>query len=407
MDDPPNRMTRSYPEWAYLVDESGRYWYHLKNGTRIAVDGTEEARPPQRAIYAIPTNDLVSNPHWISSKDEEIISQVVAVENEKLGMKSGNGPGCISDWKPVEINGARTLVQAVSIPWDFEGVTKGPTEFTDFLPQYSLFIPAENAVTLWRENSGWVAGYSRAKRWAHVQPLGEIPAGEIAGEIELTLMELSAKGIIDEIQTVVVWGEENSELRSALESPGGAPVHFLPRPAPTTGAVPDWEFEPHEISVVRQQKAARKRALIALVLGICAICLLAAAALFHLKLLEAENRRLEAKIAANREDADLIELAMEQWTAVAPALESQRNPVEIFHLVSTLLPEKGFRITEFQFSDFRTVRVTGEASAMDNALMIKGALENSPELSHFKWTVDRPDRKNDLVTFGATGTYLY
>jgi hypothetical protein len=147
--------------------------------------------------------------------------------------------------------------------------------------------------------------------------------------------------------------------------------------------------------------------LIALVLGICAICLLAAAALFHLKLLEAENRRLEAKIAANREDADLIELAMEQWTAVAPALESQRNPVEIFHLVSALLPEKGFRITEFQFSDFRTVRVTGEASAMDNALMIKGALENSPELSHFKWTVDRPDRKNDLVTFGATGTYLY
>ena len=72
MGDPPNRMTRSYPEWAYLIDESGRYWYHLKNGTRIVVDGTEEARPPQRAIYGIPTNDLVSHPHWISSKDEEI-----------------------------------------------------------------------------------------------------------------------------------------------------------------------------------------------------------------------------------------------------------------------------------------------------------------------------------------------
>lgn len=61
-------MTRTLlPEWAYLVDETGRYWYHLGNGTRQAVEGEKGARPPGKTLFGIATNDLVSIPQWVSS----------------------------------------------------------------------------------------------------------------------------------------------------------------------------------------------------------------------------------------------------------------------------------------------------------------------------------------------------
>lgn len=398
-------MTHNFPEWAYLIDESGRYWYHLENGTREPASSLNGAKKPQRAVYAIPTHDIVSHPHWVSSKDEDLINQVVAVENEKLGVKATSGPGRISDWKPVEINGSRTLVQSVSIPWEFEVATKGPTEFTDFIPQYSLFAPPENSVVLWKEDKGWVAGYSRANRWAHVQPLGNIPPAAISGEIELTLMELSAKGIIDRVQSVVVWAPEDPELRASLESPGGIPVHFLPHPPPSAAAAPHWAFEPHEVSLARRQKQARRRVLIGVLLGIFVSLLLAAAAVFHLRWLDSENARLASKIAANAPEAEAIRESTNRWYAVSPAVEPELNPLELFHRVASLLPDEGFRFTSFKFNDFRTITVKGQGSTMTNALDIKGALERSPELRNFEWNVGKPVPRNDLFEFTATGVY--
>ncbi len=74
------------------------------------------ARPPGKSVFAIATNDLVSIPQWVSSKDAGIISQVVAMEVAKLGFQRNGGPGKVSDWKPVELNGTRTLVQSVTTP---------------------------------------------------------------------------------------------------------------------------------------------------------------------------------------------------------------------------------------------------------------------------------------------------
>lgn len=398
-------MKREQSDWAYLNDRSGRYWYHLKDGNRIAVDSSDNPRAPQRAIYAIPTNDLVSHPHWISSKDEEIISEVVAVENEKLGVKPELGPGRIADWRTVETNGSRTLVQSVAIPWNFEGLADGPTEFVDFLPQYSLYPPPENAVVIWRENNGWVVGYSRGGQWAHVQPLGNVDVSSLAGEIELTLMELSAKEIIEKHERTIVWEPDETELIESLTSSSDVPVAYRPRPSPA--APGDWDLEPHEITQRKIEKAKQRRGIWIGILACFFVMLLVAAAFIHIRLLESENRNLEKKIAANREDADRIELAQEQWYTLSPAVDPQRNPIELFHRVSTLLPEKGFRLTEFQHQGYRTLLIGGEGASMANALQIKGALEKAENLTDYEWEIGPPRTKNDLIEFDASGVYKF
>ncbi|MCB1207300.1 MAG: hypothetical protein KDN18_23815 [Verrucomicrobiae bacterium] len=403
-------MTRNLPEWAYLVDETGRYWYHLENGTRQPVSGEKGSRPPGKSLFAIATNDLVSIPQWVSSKDPDIISEVVEAEISRLGFPRNGGPGKTSDWKPVELNGTRTLVQSVSTPWALEELAKAPVpgDFTGFFPQYALYPPPPGAAVLWREGQVWVAGYSRGSRWIHVQTLGgDEMRPLLAGEINLTLIELSAKGLIEGASRIVVWAPYDAELYQSLEEETGLPVSFEARPAPAPSAAPAWSFEPHEISRARLAKKRRQRVFSLGFAVVLVLALLASAAAFHLMHLKRSNATLEAKIEANRPAANVISETKDRWQTLEPAIDPKRSPVELFYLVSSLLPEKGLRLTMFEVRDDKIIEVRAEGATMANAIQIKGAFEKDESLADYSWVVPPPRPKDDLTEIYATGTYRF
>jgi len=403
-------MIKNLPEWAYLVDETGRYWYHLGNGERQNAPEGEAAKAPGKTMFGIATNDLVSIPRWISSKDNEIISQVVAVEVAKLGVNRSLGPGKVSDWKAVEYNGTRTLVQSVSTPWTLEELTQSPSrgDFVDFYPQYALFPPPENAAVLWKEGSTWVAGYSRGRRWVHVQTLGgEEIRDALGGEINLTLIELSAKGLLDGTDRVVVWSAYDPELHRALQDETGLVVDFEARPAPAPAQAPEWDFEPHEVTRVRLGEARRRQGVWLTVLALVVVAVLVSAAYFHLWQLGRANTTLLSRIETNREGAAIIESAMERWQELSPAIDPRRSPVELFHQISLLLPEKGLRLTTFEIQNNRSILLRAEGSTMANALQIKGAFEKAESLADYEWEIPPPRIKDDVTEIFATGTYRY
>lgn len=401
-------MTRNLPEWAYLVDETGRYWHHLGSGQRLAADSAGPGRAPGKCVFAIASNDLVSIPQWVPSKDEGIIGEVVEAELLKLGLPRNGGPGRVADWKTVELNGTRTLVQSVATPWALEELSKAAAspEFVGFVPHYSVYQPPENAAVLWREGGIWVAGYSRGSRWIHVQTLGgEEMRPLLAGEINLTLIELSAKGLLDGVGALVVWSPYDPDLDRSLAGETGLPVRFEDRPAPS--AVPEWRFEPHEVSRARLSRQRRRRAVFVGFAALLVATLLASAAIFHLWSLRRSVDQLRVRIEANRAPAAQIESAMTRWDALAPAIDPRRSPVELFHLVASLLPEKGLRLTSFEIRDDSVIEVRAEGATMANAIQIKGAFENDESLSDYEWVIPPPRTKDDLTEIFATGTYRF
>lgn len=403
-------MTRNFPDWAYLVDEKGRFWYHLGDGTRLPVDGENGVRAPGKCLFAIATNDLVSIPQWVSSKDPAIISQVIEVEISKLGFQRNGGPGKVTDWKPVEINGTRTLVQSVATPWRIEDLENSPSrsEFVDFFPQYALYSPPEDSAVLWKEGDVWVAGYSRGKRWVHVQTLGGdemLPL--LAGEINLTLIELAAKGLLVSASRVVAWAPYELSLHRSLQEETGLPVTFESRPIPSPQSALPWDFEPHEITRERLDKIRRRRAVALAFLALFVVLALAATAVLHLWQLGNANERLRSRIESNRSAAEKIDSAINRWRTLEPAIDPSRSPVEIFHQVALLLPEKGLRLTSFEIRDSRVIEIRAEGATMTNALQIKGAFEKSPELSKYAWEVPQPRAKDDITEIFATGTYRF
>lgn len=403
-------MNRTLPEWAFLSDETGRYWYNLENGSRQPVEEGKGLRPPGRSLFAIATNDLVSIPQWVSSKDSTIINEVVEAEIAKLGIHRHAGPGKVSDWKPVELNGSRTLVQSVATPWILEELarTQGPGEFVEFFPLYALFPPPADAAVLWREGSNWVAGYSRGGHWVHVQTLGgDEMRPLLAGEINLTLIELSAKGLLEGAGRLVVWAPYDVELHQSLQSETGLPVAFENRPAPAPAKAPAWHFEPHEISRARLARQRRRRAVWFTVAGFFLLALLVAAAGVHLWQMTRANEALAVRIEAGRPDADRIQSAMDRWDTLAPAIDPVRFPIEIFHRISLLLPEEGLRLTTFEVRDTRVIEFRAESSTMAIALDFKGKVENDPTLSDYVWQIPPPKQKDDVIEIYATATYRF
>lgn len=398
-------MTRARPDWAYVSDDTGRHWYHLTNGQKKPNED-KSFRPPSRALFAIPSQDVVSIPQWVSSKDSAIINEVVALETERLGIRPNEGPGIASEWKTVELNGSRTLVQSVSIPWSLPELESMDDVFAKFVPQYALYAPPANAIVLWTEEENWIAGYSRGERWVHVHALGNGSAGAITSEVQLTLLELSAKGILDSLEEIVVWGEFDVNLYQALDEGTGRKISFVPRPAPV-GPTQDWNLLPHSVSESRESEAKKKRSTLIASIGILALAMIVGAAFLHLRVLEQSNDQLRSQIRNNRLAADAIQLSIDKWYALAPAVDPKRSPLDIFHEVSVLLPEKGFRLTSFEVQNSNTVIVRGEGATMANALKIKGAIEEAPGLTDYLWEIPPPTSKGGLVELIATGTYQF
>lgn len=396
-------MTRATPDWAYAIDDTGRHWYHLSNGQKKP---TEEKgfRPPSKALFAISTNDIVSIPQWVSSKESNIIDEFAALESERLGFRSDDGSGKVLEWKTVELNDNRTLVQLVAIPWNLPELESMEDIFIKFVPQYSLYTPPQNSIVLWTEHGDWIAGYSRGSRWIHVHALGQGAPEAITREIQLTLLELSAKGIVESLDEITVWGEFNVDLNHALDQGTGRKVTFVPRPSPANPAE-DWDFLPHTVSQTRDNNAKRRRGSLVASIAVLGLVALVTAAFLNLWTLENSNNDLRSKIQSNRLAADEIQSSIDKWFALAPAFDPKLSPLELFHQLAILLPEKGFRLTSFEVQNSNTMIIRGEGATMANALKIVGDIEEAPGLAGFSWDIPPPVKKSGLVELVATGTY--
>ncbi len=401
-------MRRNSTEWAYLTDESGREWLSLSKGGDHSISLLRDGNVPARAIYAVPTFCLVTVPKWVNSKESNIISEVIAIDSEQLGVRSEDGPGKLVEWRPIDQNGTRTLIKSIAIPWSLPETDSGQTDWVEFIPQFELYQPPLDSIVIWKEESRWTCGYVRDERWVYAHNLGEVDAFSLAAkEIALTALELNSKGYIPEPKQIIVWSAPTQDIQTALEKEFDIPVHFQPKPQPSANNTKVWSLEPHNISTRKSEAKSRRRGSLLVALLTLGILLLAAGGVFHLKQLETGNTRLRAMIAKNQPEADKIERTIEKWNTLGPAIAPERSPVEIFHQLSMLVPQRGFRITSFEYLNNKTIVIRGEAETLPVAIQFKEKLTQCDQLKDYKWELPQPQPKGDIATFFAQGHYRF
>jgi len=384
-------MKRENPNWAYVDDGEEGSWLHIPSGEQTRGSTPVPKSAPSDCVLAIASHDLVSIPKWVNSRDTQIIDQIVAGEVEDLGIAGIAGPGKLYGWKPVATREQQTLIQIVVIPWPLAPLDRVRKLVVDYIPFFSLRPPPDNGICLWREGNKWIAGYSRLGEWIHVHSLGETgKEGSFPQEIALTVRELAAGDYITEPQCFHSWAELPGELAASLALYPDNPVERQGLPPVTLSENCSWEILPHETARARTRKQNQGKWLGVISLFVLLLAGLAIWAWIDLHWRGDQNQALAARIADNRERADEIEETIERWDALTPAITPDRTAVELFHEVSVLLPEKGFRLTSFEYLDTRTIILRGEAASVAEALRMQSALKNSQQLADYEWEIPTP-----------------
>lgn len=397
-------MRQNTADWALLPTEAGKGWVNLSRQDQepVSLD-----RPPSRALYAIPTYHLVASTKWVNSTDESLISDIVSTEAESLGSDEER-PGYLTDWSIIDQSGSQSLVQTVSIPWELPNTDQKSAKWAGFVPLFDLLPPPPDSIVLWQEGERWTMGFSQRDKWVNVQNLGASSSlTDLVQEVRLATLELLSKSQISAPLQLVVWEREIPGFRRVLEAAYDIPVHFVEKPKYLSSSSRFWKFCPDNIATKRQEAKNNRRQIFTWLMVILLLCCVGALGYLHLQHLESKNDILEGRVAENREAADAIEQTIEQWNALGPAIDSRRSPLEVYHNFSSLLPDKGFRITSFEFLNNRTAVIRGEADSTPSAIKIKDAVASQKSLQDYEWDLPQPTPKGDVSSFFAQGTYRY
>ncbi len=234
-----------------------------------------------------------------------------------------------------------------------------------FAPSVAFRALSANEVSLWQEQGQWCLAVADEKGHPlHAQALTSRQLdAEAAAEIRCILSALDLVGLTPEVKEIAVEVPPSDTpvdvvtdpFRSELDLPVVEKASSPPRlPAE------DWRLTPDVIVERRRLQRQRQTMLLA---GMAAVLVLVA-------LLGAFSARLwtrERAIATETARLDALEPelatirdAQERWTVIESALTPDKSPVELFHQIVRLLPEKGIRISNFQL-DGSNIILSGEA----------------------------------------------
>jgi len=379
--------------------------------------------PSGRLQMALPVRQLVALPFKAQTNDLALLDDLAEMHLERNGVRPALDGGQLTDHFVYQVEGEETSLTAVVLSQPKEGeLPKRSPQAFDISPRcYPL--PAQK-VAVWKELGRWVFALGREDKVLYYQCLPGDLLDERAGrDARLALTQLQLQGLLCEMpEEAVVWTTASVEDARPEEVEAFArgialETRATPKPSPTW-PLPPSKLLPEDVRAERVEKASRRNRRIAIVVLILAYLGLAAYLYTDLQKLEKET------IAAEREiqelsggTTDLIKL-QDKWDELAPVVDSNFYPYEIYHRVAECLPNKSGRKVRLTLVDIinQPKLVEGQGMTMVRDIVLKGeaqgtadiaefaiALRRSAELADFEWII-QPEAPTRTGSWGFTYT---
>ena len=374
------------------VDAGWQKWQEAEDGAWTASGEAPELvdlAPSAGSLIAIPVRRAFSLAVWVPADDPSIFGDLIFTQLELRGLASRGREATAFAWQEVAKEGSEVLLHAVVLPAQL-APRYWHGEVTDYAVSPSCLPLDPDAVTLWREESGWVAAVTRGGKLLHFQPLTTAaPDAAMSLEIWLMLAPLEAGRMLASGVPAKIFyeGSEAPDLE-AWRSSGRQTVEAVPLPPPVRPAQ-GLDCVPLPVREVQTAKAtAARRQRIALAAAAVYFLLVLALAANTLRL-HWQARSLQAEIDRDAGTVASTKEAMQRWNALDAALDPQGYPLEVLYQAARLLPEEGVRLTLFEM-DLGRVILQGEAKDFTAAQLYMDAVKKSKELSGYDWTAENP-----------------
>ncbi|MEM0969744.1 MAG: hypothetical protein AAGJ31_10365 [Verrucomicrobiota bacterium] len=392
--------------------EAGRAEWLFRGKDSKGVDaGTLD---PTKSIWGWAAEEVYCFPLWLQSADPEVIEPLIRMELEQRKVELDDGIGRVHDFRVVDEVGPKVQVEVSVVTAD--ALAACPEEPNLSWQRYAVaarHLPfPEDSLTLFREQGGWVAAFSKGKKLAYLHSLGkEEFDGDLLSEITCVTADLRERRLIPELWTgLFVWDaseEQWRDMKQLLEDRVEARLVRGVRPAPQIESQrreDSVSFDPPTVAARRIQGAKRKQVieLASFLVGVYGLLVLAG--WIYLSMRESELVQREANIERISPEVDRITAIQGSWERMRGAVDPDRYPLEVFHQCASLLPPKGVRLVHFEIDDRRLV-LKGEASSTAQAIGYRNALLRAPAMARYEWESPQPEILPDnRAKFEAFGT---
>jgi Tfp pilus assembly protein PilN len=173
------------------------------------------------------------------------------------------------------------------------------------------------------------------------------------------------------------------EIVSVGTAPVESPIDLLPAP---------WI---HERRRLRRTERLRAR----MIKGGAGVLGLLVLAIGYLVWLQFRVNALNRELERLRPELTTVQRRQERWSAVSPAFDPGRYPVEILYQVYQSLPSDEVRITQFS-QQLDSFTVEGEAPSASQAIQFADSLRENPALEEYTVEAGPPEiLPNDHAQF--------
>jgi type II secretory pathway component PulM len=343
-----------------------------------------------------------SAPFWTAGIDESQ-DTAVALRWEALGLSAEGDSRSWMHW-PVTKQDQRLLVGTVGFSPEAGEPMLSSFHGEDFEPSALMLPLPANGIAIWTELGRHIVALTRGTELLHLSALASRQLdADAALEIRDLFAALQVHGFAQDVSSIRVWTHCETDFVPQLACVfTEASVLKEPRPDPR---LPKRRSHLLPASVAQRRRGDRQKQRQMMLLAALALVFLSFFGAWWGRLAWRDSRveQAEAKLEAMQPQIAQVREAQSRWLDLEAALNPDLYPVELFHQIVTLLPEKGVRLREFQVDDTRLI-IKGEATSVNHALGFRDRLASSAALSRYDWTVPVPAiREDNRAEFTAEG----
>ncbi len=343
------------------------------------------ARTPAGTSILLPARQIVTVPLWLQTTDQTLLSGLVEAQLDRRGISHDRSVAWA--FLPIAQEEGRSLVTAFlanpDLPPDLLAAQAGEYDLA------ARALPLEaDSVTLWHEQEGLVAAFTREAHLVHLQffpQTGRI--AEIVVELQSLLAYLQWEKIVVEAPKVILWGDFSETDAASLQGALGIPPRREPLPTPHFPS-PSLSLLPPLVRNQRQGDVRQlgKRRLFLAAAGLYLLLVLAVGG--GLGWLKWQEKQLVTQLAAVTPDVDRLSQSASRWHALEPAIDPSYYPLECLLSSVQALPAE-IRLTEFDH-DPTKVLIMGEGKDAASIFKFLPAIEADPFLKKWQWTMPQP-----------------
>lgn len=221
-------------------------------------------------------------------------------------------------------------------------------------------------------------------------------------QIRAVLQQLSDEGWLDGLTGMDAIIPLTPPEIAALEEATGLTVQASSAPNPVLPPEPAGLNLP-ALEALHQDVQRRKLLRQVLLAFGALILLLLLAASVHAVILSIRVTSQEDWLAQHRAEVNRLQAIARTWAQIEDAIEPDRYVLESFFRVTQAMPIGSVRLIRFEAKDGK-LAIRGEAQNSQAAFAFLSRLQQSPDLTGYRWTMPGPNiQPNDLALFQIEG----